>query len=139
MAPKYFDSSPYEQPAAEGRVFELYRALARGKFAALPQGLSREEARRLDRYLLARLELEREERRMHFGAFALTAALFFLLLPPVLGSDFRNALLDGMALLLFLLLPPYLFVYFNYENRVRSMSEAHLRLLETELSFEERP
>jgi len=74
---------------------------------------------------------------MHFGALALAAALFFLLLPPVLAEEFRDLLLDSMALLLFLLLPPYLFVYFNYENRVRAMSEAHLRLLESDLSFEE--
>ncbi len=130
MAPKYFDSSPFGPPSAQGRICELYRALARGKFAALPEGLSRAEAEGLDRYLLARLELEREERRMHFGALALTAVLFFLLLPPVLAEGFRNGLLDAMALLLFGLLAPYLFVYFNYENRVRAMSEAHLRLLE---------
>jgi hypothetical protein len=136
MAPKYFDSSPYPLPS-EGKLGALYRALSASRFAQLPPGLSREEARALDRYLLARLDLEREERRMHFGALALAAALFFLLLPPVLAGEFRDLLLDSMALLLFLLLPPYLFVYFNYENRVRAMSEAHLRLLESDLSFEE--
>src|SRR5438445_12809645 len=115
MAPRYFDSSPYAVPDGGGRTLELYRALAAGRFAPLPQGLSREKARALDRYLLARLDLEREERRMHFGALALAAALFFLLLPPVLAGQFRDLLLDSMALLLFLLLPPYLFVYFNYE------------------------
>jgi hypothetical protein len=139
MAPRYFDNSPYAVPDRGGRVLELYRALSAVRFAQLPQGLSREEMRGLDRYLLARLDLEREERRMHFGALALAAALFFLLLQQVLAGGLRDLLLDAMALLLFLLLPPYLFVYFNYENRVRAMSEAHLRLLEAELSFEEPP
>ncbi len=136
MAPRYFDSSPYAAPDGDGRIVQLYRALADGRFAQLPQGLSRDEVRALDRYLEARLKLEREERRMHFGALALTAALFFLLLPQVLAGQFRDLLLDSMAALLFLLLPPYLFVYFNYENPVRAMSEAHLRLLETDLSLE---
>jgi hypothetical protein len=136
MAPKYFDSSPYALPS-EGKLSALYRALAQSRFAQLPPGLSPGEVRVLDRYLLARLDLEREERRMHFGALALTAALFFLLLPPVLAGEFHDLLLDSLALLLFLLLPPYLFVYFNYENRVRAMSEAHLRLLEADLSLPE--
>ena len=136
MASKYFDSSPYPLPS-EGKLATLYRALSASRFAQLPPGLSPEEARVLDRYLLARLDLEREERRMHFGALALAAALFFLLLPQVLAGQFRDLLLDSMALLLFLLLPPYLFVYFNYENRVRAMSEAHLRLLEADLSLPE--
>lgn len=120
-------SSVYDEPKAEGRAAELYRALAASRFKELPP-LAAHEADLLERYLRARVELEREERRMHFGALALISLLFFLLLPTVL-RDMGNVALDLIALLLLALVVPYVFVYFSYENRVRAMSAAYLRLI----------
>ncbi len=128
--PGYFASSPFDEAEGSGRAAELYRALANGRFAALPDGLSAEELALLERYLLARLRLEREERRMHFGALALLSVLFFLLLPHLLLMEFGSLALDLLALLLLALIVPYVFVYFGYENRVRAMGLVHLRLLE---------
>jgi hypothetical protein len=119
-------SSVYDAAGAEGRAVDLYRALAQSRFRELPP-LSDADARLLEGHLRARLDLEREERRMHFGALALISLLFFLLLPTVV-RDMGNLALDLIALLLLALLAPYVFVYFGYENRVRAMSSAWLRL-----------
>lgn len=128
--PGYFASSPFDEAEGSGRAAELYRALANGRFAALPDGLSAEELALLERYLLARLRLEREERRMHFGALALLSLLFFVLLPHLISGEFQSVALDLLALLLLTLIVPYIFVYFGYENRVRAMGAARLRALE---------
>ncbi len=125
---KLFSASPFDGIPREGRAAELYRALAQSRFAALPDELTDEDAQLLERYLSVRLKLEREERRMHFGALALMSLLFFLLLPTVL-RDPGSIALDLLALLLLALVVPYVFVYFGYENRVRAMSSALLRLI----------
>lgn len=124
---KLFSASPFDGIPGEGRAAELYYALAQSRFAALPEGLTEEDTQLLQRYLSTRLEAEREERRMHFGALALVSLLFFLLLPTVL-RDPGSIALDLLALLLLALVVPYVFVYFGYENRVRAMSAALLRL-----------
>ncbi len=116
-------SSVYE---AEGRAAELYRRC----FHELPPDLAADDLRLLERYARARLKLEMEERRMHFGALALVSVLFFILLPHLLAEEFRNLALDALALLLLALIVPYVFVYFSYENRVREMARFHLRLIE---------
>jgi hypothetical protein len=125
---RLFSSSPFDGVPGEGRAAKLYRALAQSRFAALPEGLTDEDAQLLERYLSLRLKLEREERRMHFGALALMSLLFFLVLPAVL-RDPGSLTLDLLALLLLALVIPYVFVYFGYENRVRAMSTALLRLI----------
>jgi hypothetical protein len=117
-------SSVYD--SAEGRAAELYRR----SFRALPADLAPDDLRLLERYAKARLKLEMEERRMHFGALALVSVLFFILLPHLLAGEFRNLALDALALLLLALIVPYVFVYFSYENRVREMARLYLRLLE---------
>ncbi len=127
---KLFSASPFDGIPGEGRAAELYRALAQSRFAALPDGLTDEDAQLLERYLSARLKLEREERRMHFGALALLSLLFFVLLPHLISGEFQSVALDLLALLLLTLIVPYIFVYFGYENRVRAMGAARLRALE---------
>jgi Flp pilus assembly protein TadB len=131
--PRYFDRSPYEKaeiaaPGEKSWRLTLYDELARSHFGVLPAELTRAQLEWLAAHVHLRLELEKEERRMHFGAFALVSVLFFLLLPPVVaGTSLALALLE---LLLFALLVPYVFVYFGYENRVRAMALAQLRLVE---------
>jgi hypothetical protein len=125
---RLFSSSPFDGVPGEGHAAKLYRALAQSRFAELPEGLTDEDAQLLERYLSVRLKLEREERRLHFGALALISLLFFLVLPAVL-RDPGSIALDLLALLLLALVIPYVFVYFGYENRVRAMSTALLRLI----------
>ncbi|HUJ27198.1 MAG TPA: hypothetical protein VLW85_14335 [Myxococcales bacterium] len=119
-------TSVFDAAAGDTRAAGLYRKLAASRYRDLPA--SEPDAAVLEPYLRARLECEREERRMHFGALALVSVLFFLLLPAVL-RDFGNIGLDLIAVLLLALLVPYVFVYFSYENRVRAMSAAWLRLI----------
>ena len=134
--PRYFDTSPFDEAGvvapgrAKSRALEAYEAFAKGRFVEVPAEATRDELERLDRYLLARLDMEREERRMHFGAFALVSVLFFLLFPRLVEEGFQTVWLDLLALLLLALIVPYVFVYFGYENRVRAMALGHLRLLE---------
>jgi hypothetical protein len=134
--PKYFDSSPFDgaQVARPGgpksHRLELYDALAKGHFAELPEGASADDLAWLEGYHRERLDAEREERRMHFGAFCLVSVLFFLLLPALIAGAFQMLALDLLALLLLVLIVPYVFVYFGYENRVRAMALGLFRLME---------
>lgn len=143
--PRYFSASPFDgaqvtSPGAEkSRRLALYEALAASHFARIPAELAAPDLDWLDGYLLRRLEIEREERRMHFGALALVSVLFFLVLPALVESGFANLGLSLLALLLLALLVPYVFVYFGYENRVRAMALGHLRLIEARESRQERP
>lgn len=127
----YFQTSPFDgAEAGDERRRALYDAMARERFARAPQSATREELLALDRYLALRLDLEREERRMHFGALALVSLLLFLLLPALVERGFSDLALDALALLLLALLVPYILVYYGYENRVRAMGAGRLRLLE---------
>ena len=133
--PKYFDGSPYDNApvAREGgpksRRLELYDRLAKDHFGAIPAELTADELAWLEGYHHERVVAEREERRMHFGAFALVGVLFFILLPSFVSGQFVLAL-GLLELLLLVLLVPYVFVYFGYENRVRAMELGLLRLME---------
>src|SRR5512145_1695024 len=125
--PRYFDSSPFDDRAPEARALrspwlECYAEFVKSRFVALPETATEEELAWLEGYHRARLDAEREERRMHFGAFALVGILFFLLLPALIAQAFQLLAFDIVALLLLVLLVPYAFVYFGYENRVRAMT-----------------
>jgi Flp pilus assembly protein TadB len=131
----YFDSSPFEnaQIAAtdtKSRCLDLYEAFAQSRFEQLADDLTESELASLEEYHRARLDAEREERRMHLGAFALVSVLFFLLLPMLVAEAFQVLVLDAVALLLLALAVPYAFVYFDYENRVRAMALGLFRLME---------
>ena len=76
-----------------------------------------------DRYL----DYYREERRLHFGAFALVGLALVILLPAVLTLEAYFLPLAAVELLLLVLLVPYTFVYRRYEEGVRrKMREAVL-------------
>lgn len=143
--PRYFAASPFDGAAVvpEGRTpsrrLGLYQALAAGHFGALPADLSQDDLDWLDRHLALRLEIEREERRMHFAAYALVCVLFFLTFVPQALAGFPNPLLGLLTLLLLALVLPYTFVYFGYENRVRAMALGRLRLAEALSSAQEPP
>lgn len=113
----------------KSRLLALYDALSATEFARIPEELGDEDLAWLDGFLALRLETEREERRMHFGAFSLVGVLFFLLLPTLAAGRASLAVLL-IALLLIGLILPYTLVYFGYENRVRSMAIARMRLWE---------
>ncbi|MBN1880825.1 MAG: hypothetical protein JW885_01515 [Deltaproteobacteria bacterium] len=85
-----------------------------------------------------KVEYFKEERKMHFGAFALVTVLFFLLLPVILaGGEFIRPLLfiEG---LLFILMVPYVFYYAWYENRLRKLEEFYFVILEALVGMEEK-
>jgi hypothetical protein len=134
--PAYFMASAFDgltlsspdQP--KSHVLELYEQLSPTFFASIPAETSAEELEALERLYTIRLETEREERRMHFGAFALVSLLFFILLPQLVAMEMTNIGLDLLALLLMVLIVPYVFVYFGYENRVRAMAIGAMRLAE---------
>ncbi|MDR0965888.1 MAG: hypothetical protein LBM75_05210 [Myxococcales bacterium] len=113
----------------KSRRLALYDALAEQDFAAIPEDVSDADLAWLDGFLALKLEAEREERRMHFGAFALVGVLFFLLMPTLVTGTASLAMLL-LALLLIVLLVPYTLVYFGYENRVRAMAIGRMRLWE---------
>ncbi|MGI5864511.1 MAG: hypothetical protein ACOX6T_21010 [Myxococcales bacterium] len=143
--PNYFMASAFEgaQIAEPGkpksRLLELYDQLAPSYFASIPEDLGDADLDWLERFLTTRLEIEREERRMHFGALALVGILFFLLLPQIVAMEFANLALNLLALLLLALVVPYVFVYFGYENRVRAMALARLRLIEARTARASKP
>jgi len=62
-----------------------------------------------------------EERRMHFGAFALVGLALVVLLPAMLTIEEHFLPLAAVEALLLLLLVPYTFVYRRYEEGVRRM------------------
>jgi hypothetical protein len=134
--PRYFAASPFDgaQIAAAGAEkserLELYERLAAEHFATIPEETSIEALAWIERHHRTRLEIEREERRMHFGALALVSVLFFLLLPSLIQSEFASLPLTLLELLLLVLVVPYVLVYFGYENRVRAMSLGLLRVAE---------
>lgn len=133
--PGYFSRSAFHgvaltEPGHEkSRRLKLYDELAPNEFSQIPEDLTDEDLSWLDEFLSLRLETEREERRMHFGAFALVGVLFFMLLPTLAMGRAPLPILI-IALLLIALLIPYTLVYFGYENRVRAMAISRMRLWE---------
>jgi hypothetical protein len=131
LAGSAFDGAVLDPPGVEkSRLLALYDHLSPSHFAQIPDSLSDQDLSWLDQFHLARLDIEREERRMHFGALALVTVMLFLLLPTLISGGFSNLSMDLLALLLLALAGPYVMVYFGYENRVRAMGLGHLRLLE---------
>ncbi len=132
--PKYFDGSPYDDAQiAVGRPtskrLALYDELAKKHFAEVPDTVTDEELAWLEGYHHQRVIAEREERRMHFGAFMFVGILFFILLPGFVTGPLVIAL-GILELLLLGLIVAYVFVYFGYENRVRAMTLGLFRLME---------
>jgi hypothetical protein len=114
-----FDKVPPKPAAA---LYTAYEELKKRGFDGLER-FSAEELDWLQRIHDKHLDYYREERRMHFGAFALVGLAFVVLLGPLVSlveTDFFIPLLAAEALLLALLVP-YTFVYRRYEEGVRRM------------------
>lgn len=110
------------EPAVKAELLAAYEKLCTDGFADLDR-FSADELDDLLRIHDRRLDYYREERRMHFGAFALVGLALVVLLPAVLtltDTDFFIPL-AAIELLLLVLLVPYTFVYRKYEEDVRRM------------------
>jgi hypothetical protein len=116
-------------PGPASRLLAEHERLRRDGFARLER-FSPEELDWLQRIHDKRLDFYREERRMHFGAFALVGLAFVVLLGPTLtlaDGPFFLPLAGAEALLLHLLVP-YTFVYRRYEEGVRRMMRESVAL-----------
>jgi hypothetical protein len=113
---------PKGAPGPASRLLAEYARLRAAGFGGL-DGLPPGDLDWLQRIHDKHLDFYREERRMHFGAFALVGVAFVVLLGPTVAlSDTAFFLpLAGAEALLLALLVPYTFVYRRYEEGVRRM------------------
>lgn len=137
---------PGGQPAEKARLLVEYEKLARDGMGDL-SAFSEDDLRALSRLHDRRLDYYREERRMHFGAFALAGLAFVILLPALAAAPEMFVPLAVAEALLFALLVPYTFVYRRYEENLRRMmgdamlleNAIHLREEARAQSLEEAP
>ncbi len=113
------------EPPVKSRLLAEYERAAAGGFTELDSFNDR-ELLRLQRLHDKHLDYYREERRMHFGAFALVGLAFIILFPALLTVEQSFLALAGVETLLFVLLVPYVFVYRRYEEGVRRMMKESL-------------
>jgi hypothetical protein len=106
--------------APKAALFAAYEQLCAEGFADLER-FSDEELDWLQHVHDRHLKFYEEERRMHFGAFALVGLALVILLPAVLTLTDYFVPLAAVELLLLVLLVPYTFVYRKYEEGVRRM------------------
>jgi hypothetical protein len=107
-------------PSPKAALLDEYdKMIARG-FEGLDR-FSDEQLEWLQRVHDKHLDFYREERRMHFGAFALVGLAFVVLLGPTvtLAETAFFLPLAGAEALFLALLVPYTFVYRRYEEGVR--------------------
>ena len=119
------------------RTMEFYTTHLKDKFRSVDH-LNERDLKWLLIVHDKKVEYFKEERKMHFGAFALVTVLFFLLLPVILsGSEFTKPLLLIEGLLFFLMVP-YVFYYAWYENRLRKLEDFYFVILEALEGIEEK-
>jgi hypothetical protein len=120
---------PKGSPAPASGLLAEYERLRRGGFSGLER-FSPEDLAWLQRIHDKHLGFYLEERRMHFGAFALVGLAFVVLLGPTLTLAETPFFLPlaGAETLLFFLLVPYTFVYRRYEEGVRRMMRESVTL-----------
>jgi len=119
------------------RTMEFYATHLKDRFQSVDH-LGERDLRWLLTVHDKKVEYFKEERKMHFGAFALVTVLFFLLLPIILeGGEFVKPLLLIEGLLFFLMVP-YVFYYAWYENRLRKLEEFYFVILEALEGIEEK-
>ena len=120
---------PAGSPKPASGLLAEYERLRRSGFEGLSK-LSVDDLDWLQRIHDKHLDFFREERRMHFGAFALVGLAFVVLLGPTvsLAETVFFLPLAGAEALLFVLLVPYTFVYRRYEEGVRRMMRESVRL-----------
>jgi hypothetical protein len=109
-----------QEPRVRAELLEEYERLRAGGFDDLER-FADDELDWLQRLHDRRLDYYREERRMHFCAFALVGLALVILLPAVLTLSDYFIPLAAIELLLLVLLVPYTFVYRKYEEGVRQM------------------
>ena len=112
---KLFPKGPPKNASA---LLKAYYRLSDEGFAGL-DGFTDEEMDWIREIHDKHLSFLKEERRMHFGAFALVALAMVLLLPAVLSEERYFIPLFVAFGLLLVLLVPYTFVYMRYEEGVR--------------------
>ncbi|MFO8073892.1 MAG: hypothetical protein R6V85_18680 [Polyangia bacterium] len=113
-------------PREKARCVEIYERLLAEGFEGLAE-VEEDDLESIAGLHALRLEHFEEERRMHFGAFALVGLSLILLLPSVLTIEEYFLPLSAVAALLLILLVPYVFVYRKYEQGVRrAMRESFL-------------
>jgi hypothetical protein len=111
-----------QEPADKAELLAAYERLCADGFGDLER-FSADELEWISRLHDRRLDYLREERRMHFGAFALVGLALVILLPAVLTMTDTDYFipLAAVELLLIVLFVPYTFVYRKYEEGVRRM------------------
>lgn len=109
---------PKGQLANRSRLYSEYEALVESGFSGLER-FGDEDLDWLQQIHDKHLDFFREERRMHFGAFALVGVVFIILLPATLFLEDYFLILAAVEALLLALLAPYTFVYRKYEEGVR--------------------
>jgi hypothetical protein len=109
-----------QEPETRARLVALYERLADQGFGDLA-GLPAPDLEALSRLHALRLRCYAEERRLHFGAFALVGLATVILLPAVLTLDEYFLPLAAVELLLLGLFVPYTFYYRKYEENTRRM------------------
>lgn len=109
-----------QEPAVKAELLAAYEQASADGFTDL-DAFSAEELDWLQRIHDRRLDYLVEERRMHFGAFALVGLALVVLLPAMLTIEEHFLPLAAVEALLLLLLVPYTFVYRRYEEGVRRM------------------
>ncbi len=118
-------------------TMDFYEKYLKDKFRNI-DGLSKDDLSWLLLVHDKKIEYFKEERKMHFGAFALVAVLFFIILPQALSDTefaFPLLLLEGLLLLLIV---PYVFYYAWYENRLRKIESYYFVILEALNSKDEK-
>jgi hypothetical protein len=108
------------EPKEKSAVLARYEELAKNGYSGI-ESVSRNDLDRIQDIHDKYLDFYKEERRMHFGAFALVALAFIILFPALLTATEHFLPLLGVEALLFALLVPYTFVYRRYEEGVRRM------------------
>ncbi len=121
------------EPAHPSRMFEAYQKLVKENFKNL-EGFTDNELDWLQVIHDKHLSFFKEERRMHFGAFALAALATVIMLPNVLSETPYFLPLAAAFCLLIALLIPYTFVYMRYEEGVRKKMRESM-LIENERSL----
>jgi hypothetical protein len=123
-------------PGPRSAMLAEYERLSREGFDEL-EGFSDADLEWLQRIHDRYLDYYREERKLHFGAFALVGLALVILLPAVLTLEEYFLPLAAVEVLLLVLLVPYTFVYRRYEEGVRrKMREAVLLADERRLRTE---
>lgn len=110
-------------------TIDFYERHLKEKFGNINK-LSREELSWLLQVHDKKIEYFKEERKMHFGAFALVTVLFFIILPQALSESEYSTPLMLLEGLLLILIIPYVFYYAWYENRLRKIESFYFIILE---------